>query len=318
MSKRLAFMPYGVIPACLLPFDSNLEIDEAEFRRHLDHVAAVDGVSAITINAHSTEVNACSPDEQKRVMAIAADTLAGRVPIVHGVYADGGIEAGRIAREADRGGASALLVFPPNSMAMGGHLRPEMALAYFSEIASNTDLPIILFQYPESSGLHYPLETMLSIFEEVPTVVAIKDWCNDPMLHQKHIDALHGFSRRISVLTTHSSWLMPSLAMGCDGLLSGMGSVAAALQVALFRAVEAKDFAAMETLNQQITPLAHVFYQAPFLDMHNRMKEALVLQGLMRRAEVRSPLVKVSAAERGQIEAALRESNLLEEARSVV
>ena len=40
-------------------------------------------------------------------------------------------------------------------------------------IASATDLPLILFQY-WLAGLGYPFETLLRIFEAVPSVVAIK------------------------------------------------------------------------------------------------------------------------------------------------
>ena len=48
-----SYIPYGVSPAVLLPFDNDLAIDEAAFRKHLRDVAATDGISAITINAHS-------------------------------------------------------------------------------------------------------------------------------------------------------------------------------------------------------------------------------------------------------------------------
>ncbi|MCC2665096.1 MAG: dihydrodipicolinate synthetase family protein, partial [Geminicoccaceae bacterium] len=86
---------------------------------------------------------------------------------------------------------------------------------------------------------------------------------------------------------THSSWLLSSLVMGCGGLLSGAGSVIADLQVALFKAVQAKDLARAQAINRRIYPLAHAFYAPPFLDMHNRMKETLVLLGRMPRAVVR-------------------------------
>jgi 4-hydroxy-tetrahydrodipicolinate synthase len=41
----------------LLPFDEDLAIDEVAFRKHLQDVAQVDGLSALTLNAHSTEVS---------------------------------------------------------------------------------------------------------------------------------------------------------------------------------------------------------------------------------------------------------------------
>jgi 4-hydroxy-tetrahydrodipicolinate synthase len=267
MARVKDFVPSGVIPATLMAFHEDFSIDEPEARRHLRTVASVEGLSAITVNAHASEVHACSFAEQERILAFSLDEIGDRLPLVNGVYADGSGRAAEIARMAERGGASALLVFPPGCMAMGGQLRPEMALAHFKTIAEASDLPIILFQYPAASGLGYPLETLLRLFDEVPSIVAMKDWCNDAMLHERHIRTLQGLARPVNLLTTHSAWLMASLTMGAAGLLSGAGSVIADLQVALFAAVEDKDLALAQSLNDRIYPLAQAFYAPPFLDM---------------------------------------------------
>jgi 4-hydroxy-tetrahydrodipicolinate synthase len=264
----------------------------------------------VTVNGHASEVHACPFDEQQRILAASLAEVGDRVPIVNGVYADASIEAARIASMAAREGASALLVFPPNTMAMGGQLRPEMALAHFRRIADATDLPIIVFQYPMASGLGYPFDTLLRLFDALPTIRAIKDWSNDAMLHERHIRTFQNLTRPVNVLTTHSSWLMASLSMGPAGLLSGAGSVIADLQVALFRAVQAGDLHRARAINDRIVPLSQVFYAPPFLDMHNRMKEALVLLGRLERAVVRPPLVKLDATEIARIGSALREAGI--------
>ena len=116
----------------------------------------------------------------------------------------------------------------------------------------------------------------------------------------------------MNVLTTHSSWLFASLVLGCNGLLSGSGSVIPELQAQLFHAVQANDLAEARRLNDRIEPLARVFYAEPWVDMHNRMKEALVLLGRLPRAVVRPPLVKLGAAEIARIRHALVESGLLD------
>ena len=113
MPRHSNYVPHGVIPACLLPFFDDLSIDEASFRRHLSDVASVSGVTAITINAHATEVASCTFDEQRRVLDIAQDEIGDKLPLVNGIWADGSLEAARLARMAEEGGASALLVFPP-------------------------------------------------------------------------------------------------------------------------------------------------------------------------------------------------------------
>jgi 4-hydroxy-tetrahydrodipicolinate synthase len=313
MPRHPDFVPAGVIPACLLPFHEDLSIDEASFRRHLADVAGVEGIAALTINAHASEVASCSFDEQRRVLAIAQDEVGERMPLVHGVYADGSLEAARIARMAQEGGASALLVFPPQPFTMGQ--RAEMAVEHFRRIADASQLPIILFQYPLAIGQGYPMETLLKLLDAVPTIRAIKDWSNNPVLHERHVRALQSRARPVTVLSTHSAWLFSSLVLGCDGLLSGSGSVIADLQARLFRAVQAKDLAEAQRVADRIHPLAEVFYADPAVDMHNRMKEALVLLGKLPRAVVRPPLVKLSKDEIARIAAALRAAGLLTEAR---
>jgi len=310
MPRHKSYIPHGVIPAVLLPFENDFSIDEANFRRHLRDVASVEGLSAITINAHSTEVGSCTFDEQKRVLDIAEDEIGNRLPIVNGIWADGSLEAARLARMAAQGGASALLVFPPAPFTLGQNA--AMALVHFKRIADATDLPLIAFQYPLATGQGYPKDTLLKMVEEVPTIRAIKDWIGNVPHHEWHVRTLQNLPRPVNVLTTHSSWLYPSLVTGCNGLLSGSGSVIADLQARLFRAVQANDMAEAKHLADRIEPTARVFYADPFVDMHNRMKEALVLLGKLPRAVVRPPLVKLERAEIAVIRQALIEAGLLD------
>jgi len=309
MTRHKDYVPHGVIPAVLLPFREDLSIDEPSFRAHLRDVCGVEGISAVTINAHSTEAASCTFDEQRRVLDITRDEVGARVPIVNGVYADGSLEAARLARMASDGGASALLVFPPGPFAMGQHA--GMVIEHFRRIADASDLPIIAFQYPLAGGQGYPLSTLLELVKAVPTVRAIKDWCANPQLHERQIRVLQSLQPAVNVLTTHSAWLFSSLVLGCNGLLSGSGSVIADLQAKLFRAVQANDLATARRIHARIAPTAEVFYSDPFVDMHNRMKEALVLMGKLPRAVVRPPLVKISDAEIERIRVALVQAELL-------
>jgi 4-hydroxy-tetrahydrodipicolinate synthase len=309
MPRHRQYIPHGVIPAVLLPFENDLSIDEASFRKHLRDVASVEGLSAITINAHSTEVASCTFDEQKRVLDIAQDEIGARLPLINGIWADGSLEAARLARMADQGGASALLVFPPAPFTLGQNA--AMAVAHFKRIADATDLPLIAFQYPLATGQGYAKDILLRLLDEVPTIRAIKDWIGNVPHHEWHIETLQNLARPVNVLTTHSAWLFSSLVLGCNGLLSGSGSVIADLQAKLFRAVQANDLEEAKRLNERIVPTARVFYSDPFVDMHNRMKEALVLLGKLPRAVVRPPLVKLERAEIERIRQALVEAGLL-------
>lgn len=304
------YQPAGVIPACLMPFDDALRIDESAYRQHLADLAAVAGINGITVNGHAAEVHALSFNEQARAIAIAKETLTDQVPLIAGVFTSNWRQAAEIARMAERGGADALLVFPSEIFSLGGQARPEMAFAHFDAIASATELPLVLFQYPLAGGLGYPLETLVALCERYPTITAIKDWCQDPALHERQIRTLHGLARPVRVLTTHSAWLLPSLVLGCDGILSGAGSVIADLHVALWHAVQCNDLARARRIHDRIYPTTRAFYREPLVDMHNRMKEALVLLGRLPQARVRAPLVPLSGEEQAQIATRLAEAGL--------
>ena len=171
-------------------------------------------------------------------------------------------------------------------------------------------MPLICFNYPSSGGLSYPFETLLKLFEKVPTIKAIKDWCNEPMLHEKHIRVFQNLSNPVNVLTTHSAWLMSSLVMGANGLLSGAGSVIAPLQVRLFNAIKNNNLEEAKDINDKIFPLVQLFYKPPFLDMHNRMKETLVILNAIQKAVVRPHLMKLPLKEIEELKKTVNNINL--------
>ncbi|MFA7667414.1 MAG: dihydrodipicolinate synthase family protein, partial [Burkholderiaceae bacterium] len=231
---RRPFEAKGVMPACLLPFNDDLSIDEAAYRRHLDDLLAVDGVTAVTVNGHASEVSSCTFDEQERILALSVEHVDGRQPLICGVYSESSLEAARLAKMAERNGAAALLVFPPFLFGRGARQRPDMILRHYGEVASATGLPLIIFQYA-LSGLGYTLDTLCRLVEDIPAICAMKDFCGEPAFHEKTLRTLRNDAARpISVLTTHSAWLLSSLVLGCDGILSGSGSTIADLHVEIF------------------------------------------------------------------------------------
>ena len=306
------YLPRGVIPANLLPFNADLSIDESAYRRHLRDLAETRGVTAITANAHASETASLSQDERRRALTIAVDEVGDRVPLIAGVYADGTLEAADQARDAAADGARALLVFPPAPFLAGVQHRPEMVYAHFARIADASGLPLIAFQYPLRSNLGYTTEMLVQLAERVPNVVAIKDWSQDIVVCERNLRALKGLGRPFSVLTTYSQALLPALVQGVDGLLSGHGSVVAALHVDLWEGIRRGDLYAAQAVAERLFVLTEVFYADPFLDMHNRMKAALVMLGRLPAAHVRPPLLPLDAREQARIRTALEQAGLLE------
>jgi 4-hydroxy-tetrahydrodipicolinate synthase len=225
------------------------------------------------------------------------------------VYADGTQEAITFARDAKAAGAQGLLVFPPTIFMWGAQVKSEMVLRHFSVLADAIDLPLIVFEYPPVSGLGYSPET-LSELCKIPSVVGVKDWSNDIVAYEKNLRALRASGRPVAMLSSFTMSLMATFLLGSDGCISGMGSVAADLQAALYAAVTAGNLAEAQHINERLAPLVNVFYAPPFVDMHNRMKEALALLGRIPSAHVRPPLTPVSDDERHRIRLALRAAGL--------
>ena len=299
----------GCMPANLLPFTADLEIDERAYRSHLRWLADAPGVTGIVANGHAAEVSSLTRDERKHALAIALDEVAGKVPVVAGVYSDGTREAVELARDAKAAGAAGLLVFPPTVFMWGAQLKPDMVLRHFSEIADRVDLPLIVFEYPPASGIGYSPDTLAALCK-IPTVAAVKDWSNDIVAYERNLRALRSAGRPVAMLSSFTMSLMASFALGADGCISGMGSVAADLQASLLAAVRAGRLDEARAINERLTPLVNVFYAPPFVDMHNRMKEALALLGRIPAAHVRPPLTPVTDDERHRIRLALREARL--------
>ena len=308
MSQPLRFS--GIMPANLLPFSADLAIDERAYRAHLRWLADTPGVTGLVVNGHAAEVSSLSREERRRALAIALDEVAGACPVVAGVYADGTQEAVELARDARAGGAAGVLVFPPTLFMWGAQVKPDMVLRHFSEIASGADLPIIVFEYPPASGIGYAPGTLAAL-AGIPQVAGVKDWSNEIVAFERNLRALRATGRPVALLSSVTMSLMAPFLLGADGAISGMGSVAADLQADLFAACQKGDLDAARRINDRLDPLVRVFYAPPFVDMHNRMKEALVLLGRIPAAHVRPPLTPVPAAERDAIRRALVAAELL-------
>lgn len=307
MTNGLRF--HGCMPANLLPFTADLAIDEPSYRRHLRWLADAPGVTGIVANGHAAEVSSLTREERKRTLAIALDEVAGQVPVVTGVYCDGTLEAVELARDARAAGAAGLLVFPPTLFMWGAQQKPDMVLRHFQTLADAVDLPLIVFEYPLASGIGYSPETLAELCK-IPTVAGVKEWSNDIVSYEKNLRALRGAGRPVAMLSAFTMSLMASFMIGADGCISGMGSVTADLQASLLAAVQAGRLDEARAINDRLAPLVQVFYAPPFVDMHNRMKEALAILGRIETAHVRPPLTPVSDDERHRIRLALRAAGL--------
>ena len=150
-------------PANLLPFNEDLWFDEANYRRHLSCLVAVDGVDAIVCNGRASEVLSLDQENRRRALVIT-DEVGDLLDLIFAIYTDSTSEAAEFAKDAKAGGVAGLLIFPPTLFMWSTRLRPEVAVVHFETIAEATDLRFIVFDGRRAllSGLRLPVNRTTS------------------------------------------------------------------------------------------------------------------------------------------------------------
>ncbi len=290
----------AIIPAALTPIDEDGKIDFADFRRHISDLADVHGVSAIMVNGASGHGSTLSREEKRKLLGEALAVVGDRIAILAAVKeSEAVLTLSPLAKDAQSEGAHALTIMPPDAPE---GFSWEFANKRFEAVLSACSLPLAIYQ------TKYDTETLVRL-ADFPTVFAVKEGSVDPSTFERNMRALRALDKEIAVWSTHSKWLLADLAIGADGILSGMGSVAADLQVALAEAVERSDLATARQINERIFPLAQVFY-GPGQDPHVRMKYALKRLGRQKFDFMRPPFQALIEAECAAIDRALKQSGI--------
>lgn len=293
----------GVTPALVLPMTDGADPDLPSFRRYVGWVVD-QGPIAVAVNADTGEGPHLTLDEQRGVIEAAADEVRGRVPIVAGITARHTREAVALARQASAAGADALLVFPIPAF-QSTPLDPELAYAYHAAIADACDLPLVLFQLQPALGGALFAPEVLARLLEIPSAIALKEASFDAARFVRTRQLLREL-RPIQLLTGNDTFIYESIVLGADGALIGMAAVATGAQVELVRAALAGDHQRAQRLDDALRPLFEVvFGRPPVAAYRARIKEALVLEGVIPRATVRPPLLPVADDERAAIRGAL-------------
>lgn len=300
----------GLIPATVLPMTEQAEIDEPQLRRYINWVAD-QGPAALALNADTGEGPHLTHAEKVRVIETVAGELNGRVPIVAGLAGPFTAQAVAQARDYKEAGASALLVFPIPAY-LSTPLDPEIPLQYHQAVAE-VGLPLILFQLQSELGGVIFDQTTLQKLAGIEGVVALKEASFDARRFVDVVQLMERLPRPITLLTGNDNFIFESFVLGALGALIGFGAIMTREQVRMIdayrdgRVEEAKD------LGRRVQRLADVVFAAPVANYRARLKEALVMLGVLDTAYVRRPLLPIPHHERAVLRHALREVGLLEE-----
>jgi 4-hydroxy-tetrahydrodipicolinate synthase len=297
----------GLIPATVLPMTADAEIDEPQLRRYIRWVAD-QGPVALAINADTGEGPHLNQQEKVRIVEIVADELRGKLPIVAGLGGPFTRQAVEQARDLKSAGADAFLVFPILAY-LSAPLDPEVPVRYHRAIAE-VGLPLILFQlHPALGGVNYDPKTLQAL-AGVDGVVAIKDASFDARRFMDLVRILEDLPRPITLLTGNDNFILESFVLGARGALLGFGAIMTREQVRMIDAWREGRHDEAKELGRRVQRLADVIFAAPIGDYRARMKEALVMLGVIDTAHVREPLLPISAERRDLIRRTLAEVGL--------
>lgn len=285
---------HGVTVATVMPFQDDGSIDWASYDRLLDHCAIDRGISAVFVNGHAGEVAALTPAERVDVIAHTRRRIGADVPLLAGIVAYSTAEAVARAQEAEQAGADVAVLFPFPQFGGGGGAHAGAVLAYLQAVLDAIRIPISVFQYPVRSGAGFSTSVMAQI-AQLPRMLAIKEGSGDIGVYEDNWRAVKAVAPEVAFLPSNYDWLLPQLAVGGDGILSGMGSLLPELLVNLWRASARNDLPAMREASARIYPLERSIYGAPpAMDMHTRIKVALRHLGVIDSARPRAPLPPIA------------------------
>jgi 4-hydroxy-tetrahydrodipicolinate synthase len=285
----------GLIPATVLPLTDDHAIDEPALRTYIRWLLGFDGLKALAANMDTGESPHLSRDEKRRVLEIYVDEARGRLPVLAGIGGPYTAAACDLARDAERAGASGIVVFPIPAFA-GEPLGPAVPYAYHAAIADACGLPMVLFQLqPALAGVLFSRETLLRLIE-IPTVVAIKEASFDAVRYVETRRILDEAPRRIQFLTGNDNFILESFLLGGEGALIGFGTIAIAEQVEMIRLAKSGDVAGATRINDAVVkPLSDALFATPVRDYRARTKEALRQLGVIPSARMRPPLLDLGA-----------------------
>jgi 1-pyrroline-4-hydroxy-2-carboxylate deaminase len=239
----------GVFPAATTQFDSALELD-LEATQRVQKALIQDGVHGLVLMGTVGEGNSLSAAEKRSVLTGAVEVSEGKVPIIAGVSELTTAAAASFARDAERIGASGLMVLPAMV-----YVPTAAELEYhFRTVAAATALPIMLYNNPPSYRVNIEIET-LSRLTDVANIVAIKESAPDP---RRFTDLINAFGERFVPFAGLDDLVLEALVLGAKGWVSGLSNAFPAQSLELYAAIQTGDLERARTIYRWFMPLLHL------------------------------------------------------------
>ncbi|MEN9415006.1 MAG: hypothetical protein RLZ62_1310 [Bacteroidota bacterium] len=278
----------GVYPALTTPFTAQDEIDYPVFEKNLDAQIAA-GVHGVILGGTLGEASSLLNEEKYDLVRFTVEKTASRIPVIMNIAEQTTKGAAAAAREAERCGASGLMLLPP----MRYNADARETLAYFRAVADATPLPVMIYNNP----VDYKIMVTLDMFAEMaswPTIRAVKESTRDVTNVTR---MLNRFGDRFKILCGVDTLALESLLLGAHGWVAGLVDAFPQETVDIYQMAKNGQVAEAAALYRWFMPLLE-------LDIHPKLvqyiKLAEVATGLGTE-HVRAPRLPLEGEERERV-----------------
>lgn len=291
----------GSMVALVTPFKKGGEVDESCFRRLIDFQIE-NGTDVIVPCGTTGESATLTHEEHRRLMAVAVEHAAGRVPVVVGAGSNSTGEGLGLIQHAKKVKADGVLVVNPyyNKPTQEGLFR------HYEFLAKKVDIPFILYNIPGRTGINTAPETVARLRKHCSNIVAIKE-ASGSLDQVSHILSLCD----ITVLSGDDSLTLAMMAVGAKGVISAAANVIPKVMSDLVHAALAGNYERAQRLHLDFFDLLKVLFietnpipVKTALGMMDLIKEEFRLplceMGSETKAKLRNVLVRHGVIEKGE------------------
>jgi 4-hydroxy-tetrahydrodipicolinate synthase len=287
----------GAFTAIVTPF-KNGQFDEAAYRELIEFQVK-EGIHGIVPCGTTGESPTLSHAEHKRVVETCIDQVKKRVVVIAGSGSNNTAEAVELTKHAQEAGADAALMITPY------YNKPtqEGLFQHYKTVASQTKIPIVVYNVPGRTSLNLLPETMARL-AGIPHIVGLKDATGDLKQGCKTLELC---GDKITVLSGDDFTTFPLLCVGGQGVISVVSNVAPGDMAGMSNAFFAGDLAKARALHYKMWPLTEAMF---FETNPVPVKTALKLMGKIT-GQVRQPLCLMSAANEEKLRQVMQKYGLI-------
>lgn len=243
----------GIHCAIITPLmDDRERVDTDGLERLIDSLLDA-GITGIVVLGGTGEYTALSFAERERAIRTAVEHTNGRVPVTVGIVAPGIGDAKAMAVSAQRAGADYIMPVTPYYV----HPTQDGIVRWFSRLAENINLPLILYNIPSRTSVNLKPETVLDLIETIGNIAGIKE-CTADLGQFSELVELTG--DRISILSGEEYYVLPELLLGARGGILASSNLIPHQWVRLYEATRNGDFVAARGIYADIFPLLRAVF----------------------------------------------------------